>query len=175
MGNLKFGVVYGRFQPFHNGHLLYVLESLRQCETLFIGITNPDPIQTKFESTDPQRHLPENNPFTYWQRYLMIKNSLIDIGLDFTKINIVPIPVHNPKIWHHYIPKKAINYRVALSEWDREKIRRLKKSGYKVKILNFKSKDITATMVREKIKNGKSWEELVPQAVVKIIKEYNNI
>ncbi len=35
----RYGMIHGRFQPFHNGHLEYLLAALERCETLIIGIT----------------------------------------------------------------------------------------------------------------------------------------
>jgi nicotinamide mononucleotide adenylyltransferase len=32
------GVVHGRFQPFHNGHLEYVLSAKQKCDFLYVGI-----------------------------------------------------------------------------------------------------------------------------------------
>ena len=52
----RYGMVHGRFQPFHVGHLEYALTALHRCEHLIVGITNPDPSLVVAESTDPQRH-----------------------------------------------------------------------------------------------------------------------
>ncbi len=43
MRTASFGMVHGRFQPFHNEHLDYVLRGLARSTTLVIGVTNPDP------------------------------------------------------------------------------------------------------------------------------------
>jgi cytidyltransferase-like protein len=56
---------HGRFQPFHNGHLEYILAAKERCDFLWIGIT-------KFEifTTTPlgrQRERPENNSLTYFE------------------------------------------------------------------------------------------------------------
>ncbi len=36
------GCVHGRFQPFHNGHLEYVLAAQSRCAFLWVGITKYD-------------------------------------------------------------------------------------------------------------------------------------
>ena len=56
------GMVHGRFQPFHNGHLEYLNGAAVRCEEIFVGITNPDPARVLPEESDPLRHLPESNP-----------------------------------------------------------------------------------------------------------------
>ena len=45
------------------------------------GITNPDPARVKPEASDPARHLPESNPYTYDERLLMVKAAAADLGL----------------------------------------------------------------------------------------------
>ncbi len=67
------GMIHGRFQPFHNGHLEYLRGAAALSDELFVGITNPDPRRIKEEPSDPLRHLPESNPFTYVERLLMIE------------------------------------------------------------------------------------------------------
>jgi len=58
-------MIHGRFQPFHLGHLEYLKGAAERSEAVFVGITNPDPTRIREESSDPLRHLPESNPFTY--------------------------------------------------------------------------------------------------------------
>lgn len=41
--DVRYGMIHGRFQPFHNGHLEYALAALSRCSHLIVGITNPDP------------------------------------------------------------------------------------------------------------------------------------
>ena len=66
------GVVVGRFQPFHKGHLDYVLKALLQTENLYIGITTPGKIATKYEPKNIDRFGKKNNPFTFKERKKMI-------------------------------------------------------------------------------------------------------
>ena len=66
-------MIHGRFQPFHNGHLEYLRGAAACSDDVFVGITNPDPRRIREESSDPLRHLPESNPFTYAERLLMIE------------------------------------------------------------------------------------------------------
>ena len=66
-------MIHGRFQPFHNGHLEYLRGAAALSDPVFVGITNPDPRRVREEPSDPLRHLPESNPFTYTERLLMIE------------------------------------------------------------------------------------------------------
>lgn len=35
----RYGMIHGRFQPFHNGHWQYARAALARCDVLIIGIT----------------------------------------------------------------------------------------------------------------------------------------
>ncbi len=75
-------MVHGRFQPFHNGHLEYLRGAAERSDEVWVGITNPDPTRIKEEPSDPLRHLPESNPYTYAERLLMVKAAAADAGID---------------------------------------------------------------------------------------------
>ena len=47
------GVIHGRFQILHKDHLKYLLSGWELCRHLVIGISNPDPLLTREEKTDP--------------------------------------------------------------------------------------------------------------------------
>ena len=49
------GVIHGRFQVFHNDHLVYLLAGLALCRHLVVGITNPDPFLTRDDAADRKR------------------------------------------------------------------------------------------------------------------------
>src|SRR5207253_9564730 len=87
---VSFGMIPGRFQPFHNGHLEYLRGAAARCDTVFVGITNPDPRRVREEPSDPLRHLPESNPFTYTERLLMIEAVAEEEGL---RVHVIPFPV----------------------------------------------------------------------------------
>ena len=61
---VKIGVIHGRFQGLHLGHIEYLLEGKKRCKFLYIGVTNPDPNLTKENINDTKRSMPEENPFT---------------------------------------------------------------------------------------------------------------
>ena len=87
------GMIHGRFQPFHNGHLEYLRGAAERSSELFVGITNPDPTRVRPEASDPARHLPESNPYTYVERLRMVKAAAADAGLDLAPVHAIPFPV----------------------------------------------------------------------------------
>ncbi len=128
--------MHGRFQPFHVGHLEYMRGAWERCDELWIGITNPDPARVKPEASDPARHLPESNPYTYDERLLMVKAAAADLGLDAERVHVIPFPVNEPELWPAYVPDGVTHFLRLFSEWGGEKLERLREAGYEVVILD---------------------------------------
>jgi nicotinamide-nucleotide adenylyltransferase len=161
-------MIHGRFQPFHNGHLEYMLGAAARCEELWVGITNPDPTRIREEPSDPLRHLPESNPWTYAERLLMVKETARDEGLD---VHVIPFPVNEPDLWPAYVPDGVTQYLRLFSEWGGTKLDRLRAAGYEVVILDAGvKKGVSGADVREAIRAGDDWEGLVPQGVARVIR-----
>lgn len=169
-----YGMVHGRFQPFHNDHLDYVLKAFSRCQHLIIGITNADPWEIQQEQTSEHRHLNESNPFTFFQRMSMIRAALIDEGIESDRFSFVPFPIHFPERWPHYLPdpQKVTLYIRVYSDWEQTKVDRFRDHGWTVEVLDPGTpKGIAATEVRERLASGGAWEELVPKAVAQIIRD----
>ena len=160
-------MIHGRFQPFHNGHLEYALLALERCETLIVGITNPDPAQTAEEETSSHRHREEANPYTFFDRQLMIRQSLIDAGVEADRLLFIPFPVNLPDRWRYYVPDEAVHFLRVFSEWEQAKVDRLREHGYRVETLQpGATKAVEASDVRRRMSAGEDWQQLVPAAVV---------
>ncbi len=167
-----YGMIHGRFQPFHNGHLEYLRAALERCRTLIIGITNPDPTLTREDDASQHRHLPEANPFTFFERLLMIRELLIDMAVPLERIIFIPFPVNFPDRWRYYLPAGVVHYLRVFSEWEQAKVDRLRECGYRVDVLHEGiAKTVEASDVRRRMAAGESWEELVPAPVARVIKE----
>ncbi len=163
-------MIHGRFQPFHNGHLEYLGAAVRRCENLIVGITNPDPTQVSEEETSQHRHLPESNPFTFFQRSVMIRELLIEEGIPLERSLIVPFPIHSAERWRYYMPPNVVHYLRVFSPWEQAKVDRLRRQGYVVEVLDpGVSKAVEATEIRRRMADGEGWEELVPPSVARII------
>jgi cytidyltransferase-like protein len=161
-------MIHGRFQPFHNGHLEYLRGAAARSERIFVGITNPDPWRIKEEPTDPLRHLPESNPFTYVERLLMVESVAADEGIP---VHVIPFPVNEPELWPAYVPDGITQYLRLFSEWGGTKLERLRAAGYEVVVLDEGvEKEISGIDVREAIRAGDDWESLVPPGVANVIR-----
>jgi len=161
------GMIHGRFQPFHNGHLEYLRGAAACSDEVFIGITNPDPTRIKEEPSDPLRHLPESNPFSYAERLLMVKAVAEDEGI---RAHVIPFPVNEPELWAAYVPDGVTQYVRLFSEWGGTKLERMREAGYEVVILDEGSeKKVSGADVRAAMREGRDWQGLVPPGVARVI------
>jgi nicotinamide-nucleotide adenylyltransferase len=164
------GMIHGRFQPFHNGHLEYLRGAAERSDEIWIGITNPDPARIKPEDSDPLRHLPESNPFSYAERLLMVKAAAADLGLDPASVHVIPFPVNEPELWPAYVPEGMTQYLRIFSAWGDTKLERLREAGYEVVILDEGTeKGISGVDVRAALREGGDWRSLVPPGVARIL------
>jgi nicotinamide-nucleotide adenylyltransferase len=169
---IRYGMVHGRFQPFHCEHLQYALAALVRCDQLIVGITNPDPSLIVAEATDPERHHPSANIFTFFERQRMIRTALAEAGANVSRVSIVPFPIHHPERWRFYCPVEAIQFVHIFSAWGQEKAKRLQENGWRVEVLDAGTvKQVSGTEVRRRLREGVGWEELVPAAVAGVLRE----
>lgn len=161
---VKRGLYVGRFQPFHMGHLNAIKDILKEVEELVIVIG----------SAQYSHNI--NNPFTAGERMVMIRRALEEVGIDHSKVWVVPVPdVHLHMMWvsavEGYTPKFEIVYS------NEPLTRRLfLEAGYKVKDVRFyERKFYSSTEIRKRMVNGECWEELVPKSVAEFIKEIDGV
>jgi nicotinamide-nucleotide adenylyltransferase len=167
---MRRGMIHGRFQPFHSGHLEYLRGAAERSDELWIGITNPDPERIKAEASDPLRHLPEANPYSYAERLLMVKAAAADLGLDPATVHVIPFPVNEPELWHAYVPAGVTQYLRLFSAWGGTKLDRLRAAGYEVVILDEGTeKQISGAQVRAAVREGGDWQRLVPPGVARVL------
>jgi cytidyltransferase-like protein len=165
-------VIHGRFQPLHLGHLEYLLAGADRCETLVVGLTNPDPSQVVDEPTDPDRGRADANPWTYYERYLMVESALAEAGASCRRIRIVPFPHSFPERLRHYAPPDARYLLTIYDDWGQSKLDRLRALGLATDVMWRRTeKPISGRLVRQAIARDEDWESLVPPAVATVIKE----
>lgn len=168
------GVIHGRFQILHNDHMKYILSGLELCRHIVIGITNPDPVLTGYEKTDPERSSRSSNPLTYYERYFMIRSALVEAGVAEPMFSIVPFPVSRIELIDNYVPLDGVFFLSIYDDWGREKLERFKNLGLKTHVLREVTPDekgISATEIRNLIIKNLHWEHLVPESVAEIIKK----
>jgi nicotinamide mononucleotide adenylyltransferase len=176
MKKVKTGVIHGRFQILHHDHLKYLLAGFERCEHLIVGIANPDPTLTKQDAADQHRASLAANPLTYYERYLMIREALVEAGLNLEQFSIVPFPINFPELLKFYVPMDATFFLTIYDQWGEKKMARFTELGLKTEILwrrPLAQKGQTASEIREKISTGEPWQDLVPPAMVRLVEEFN--
>jgi nicotinamide-nucleotide adenylyltransferase len=174
VGGKRVGVIHGRFQPFHNDHLRYALEAFSRCDYLIVGITNPDRALSGMDDTDLHRSLSSANPFTFYERLLIVRETLLESGLDLSTFDIVPFPINKPELLKSYVPIEAIFFMTIYDDWGRKKAEVLRSQGLQVEVLweaPLEAKAITATEIRRRITHNLPWSEYVPLACDRIVRE----
>lgn len=172
---MKVGVIHGRFQMLHLGHMEYLLEGMNRCERLVIGICNPDPDMSSFSVNNPHRSSIIANPLTYFERMEIIKQAMLDSGINQSKFDIVPFPINFPDKIKYYVPKDAIYFMTIYDAWSIEKKIKLEQLGYQVEVMwkrDNSQKLTSGSEVRNKIAKGEEWKYLVPNATYTYIKKY---
>lgn len=163
--------VHGRFQPFHDEHLEYVRWATTDCsaDRVIVGITNADPSHTAQTDANPSRHRPQNNPFTYYERHLMVQETLKHANLP-CQISVIPFPINRPELWDAYVPSEVVHYINVLEEWHEYKAERLQDHGQTVRTKRG-TRTISGTGIRRSMATGDMWDDRVPDPVAAVIRE----
>lgn len=162
------GVIHGRFQMLHKGHMEYLIAGKKRCEHLVIGIANPDLTLTRFNSANPHRSESSANPLTYFERYQMLQGALIEYGIVQSSFDIVPFPINYPELLFNYVPSDARYYITIYDRWGEEKKRTLEQLGCNVEVMWKRTPEerfTSGTYVRQCIADGLPWKHLVPEFV----------
>lgn len=174
---MKYGIVLGRFQPLHLGHIEYLDAAKDRCQRLFIGITNPDSGPATITEADAKRSLSENNPFSYIDRHLMIEQALLDLGWPPDTFSIMAAPITDPIRLASYLPSPTLSefFVTIYDEWGEQKAREITALGYTTTTLWRRTHDerlTSGTFVRHAMRSGEPWEHLVPAGVANYINDH---
>ena len=143
------GLLIGRFQPFHLGHLSAIQFALSKVDKLWIGLGSSN------------RPIEKDNPFTATERKEMILSS-IDSSMK-EKISIYFIPdVDNHVRWIEKIDTIVPSFDIVFSNDDLTKHLYAKRST-KISSIPFSNREIlSGTRIRDLIVSDQKWDDLVP-------------
>jgi len=154
------GLLIGRFQPFHLGHLDAVLFGLAKTENLFICIGSSNKSNER------------KNPFSAEERREMIMLSIEPSITD--KIKIFDIPdVGDHEKWTFEIDKTVPKYDVVFTNDEFTKTLFEKR---KIRVISVVLKDrekFSGTNIRNLITEDKNWRDLVPQGTRNVLDRIN--
>ena len=157
---MKRALFIGRFQPFHNAHLIDVKKVLKEIDEVIIAIGSSQEKNTL------------ENPFSYNERKQMIINTLKSDKIQNYKIYPVP-DLYNDKKWIDYIKKKLPSYDFIYSgnPWTLKCFKKFDSKVKKIKLI----KGISSTIIRNKIVKDKNWQSLVPKEIADYIKKIKGV
>lgn len=143
------GLLIGRFQPFHLGHLSAIQFALSKVDKLWIGLGSSN------------KPIEKDNPFTATERKEMILSS-IDSSMK-EKISIYFIPdVDNHIRWIEKIDTIVPSFEIVFSNDDLTKHLYTKRST-KISSIPFSNREIlSGTRIRDLIVSDQKWDDLVP-------------
>jgi len=157
-----FGLLIGRFQPFHRGHLEMVRKIASECDHIIIGIGS-----AQFSHT-------YENPFTAGERHLMISRALSDESL--SNWLIVPIvDINRYAVWVSHVESLVPPFHAIYT--NNPLTRRLfREAGYEVRAAPmFDRERYSGTEIRRRMLEGEEWGSLVPRAVKEVIEEIDGV
>ena len=160
------GLMMGRFQPFHLGHLDLVKQILSECDKIIIAITSS------------QFNYILKDPFTAGERIDMIHSALHDDSeINLSKCIITAIENQfNVATWASYLQASLPKFNKVYTGNDYVKML-LADSKYQVisPRFTFTRKKYRATNIRNLMIKNQGWEEFLPKSVSNIIKEINGV
>jgi nicotinamide-nucleotide adenylyltransferase len=157
------GLIVGRFQPFHNGHLMLIKHILDKCDEIIIAIASA------------QFNYLLKDPFTAGERVEMIHNALKEADVDLARCYIIPIinDENNARWFLHlrsYLPKFDIVYS------GNEYVRMLLADYTKVNAVKFYDREkYNASRIRELMISDGEWRDLVPRSVYEFINKIDGV
>ncbi|MGA8485291.1 MAG: nicotinamide-nucleotide adenylyltransferase [Nitrososphaeraceae archaeon] len=159
------GLMIGRFQPFHRGHLYLVQQILSECNELVIAIGS-----SQFNYTF-------SNPFTAGERIHMIHEALVEENVSLDKVYIIPIPnSENNSIWLQHLKSMVPKFNVLYT--GNAFVKGLVIGDENVQIKNpdfLEEGKYNGTHIRTCIVSNKNWKKLVPKSVYRMINRMDGI
>ena len=143
------GLLIGRFQPFHLGHLRALQFALSQVDNLWVGLGSSNKVADK------------NNPFSVDERRQMILSSIDDSMAQ--RISLYHIPdLDNHIRWIEMIDTIVPKFETIFSNDGLTK-HLYSKKNIKVTSIPFLQRDLlSGTRIRTLIADGGEWVGLVP-------------
>ena len=154
------GLLIGRFQPFHLGHLEALQFALSKVDKLWLGLGSSN------------KPIEQNNPFSAEERKKMILSSIDDSMKN--KITIYFIPdLDNHVKWIEKIDTIVPTFDIVFSN-DPLTDHLYSKRSVQVMTIPFLKRDqLSGTRIRDLIKSDQKWDDLVPSGTKLILENLN--
>jgi nicotinamide-nucleotide adenylyltransferase len=153
----------GRFQPFHLGHLEILKRILKDYQELIVIVGSAQHSHTV------------ENPFTAGERIQMITETLDEEGIS-RRVYTIPIDdIHRHSVWVNQIQSLTPPFERVFSN-EPVTIRLFKEAGFPVSQTELIEREHwSGTEIRKRMLRDEAWEQCVPRAVAKVIKEIDGV
>ena len=158
------GILIGRMQPVHNGHMEVIKRILEEVDEIVIGIGSA---QLSHEVKDP---------FTAGERVLMMTQALAEIDVDPSRYYIIPMQdINFNAIWASHVKMLTPPFSIVYS--GNPLVKQLfAEEGYEVRQPPLYDRiHLSGTEVRRRILENENWQELVPKATTDLLKEIDGV
>jgi nicotinamide-nucleotide adenylyltransferase len=154
------GLLIGRFQPFHLGHLDALQFALSKVDKLWVGLGS--------SNLPPQK----DNPFSAEQRQEMILSSIDEVMKE--KISIYFIPdLDNHMKWIEKIDTIVPKFDIIFSN-DELTNHLYSKRDIQIMTIPFLKRDkLSGTRIRDLIISDQNWNDLVPEGTKHFLEKIN--
>ena len=154
------GLLIGRFQPFHLGHLEALQFALSKVDKLWLGLGSSN------------KPMEKTNPFTIEERKQMILSSIDDSIKN--KISIYSIPdLDNHVKWIENIDTIVPDYQIVFSNDPMTEHLYSKRNVKVMTIPFFKRDQLSGTRLRDLIKSDQKWDDLVPEGTKLLLQKFD--
>ena len=154
------GLLIGRFQPFHLGHLEALQFALSKVDKLWLGLGSSN------------KPIEKSNPFSAEERKKMILSSIDDSMKN--KITIYFIPdVDNHVKWIEKIDTIVPKFDIIFSNDPLTDHLYSKRTVRVISIPFLKRDQLSGTRIRDLIKSDQKWDDLVPSGTKLILENLN--
>ena len=159
------GLLVGRFQPFHLGHLAAVKSALKLVEQLVIVVGSAD------------RSHEMRNPFTAGERIEMIRSSIdADNEIEISRIFIIPVPDTNVHaLWASQVNLLVPKYQIVFSNDPLTSILFRERGIRVVRARLHTRRLLSATEIRSRIVKDDRWKTLVTTETLKVMEEVGGV
>ena len=158
------GILIGRMQPVHNGHMQIIKKILEEVDEIIIGIGSA---QLSHELKDP---------FTAGERIVMMNQALSDMDIDSSRYYIIPMQdINFNAIWVSHVKMLTPPFSIVYS--GNPLVKQLfSEEGFEVRQPPLYDRmHLSGSEVRRRILNDENWEELVPNATVNLLDEIDGV
>lgn len=158
------GILIGRMQPPHRGHIEVIKKILGEVDEIIIGIG----------SAQQSHNL--NDPFTAGERIMMLTHALVENNIDPSRYYIIPMEdINFNAIWVAHVKMMTPPFMKVYS--GNPLVKQLfTEEGYNVYSPPlYNRKEYSGREIRKRMLKEDNWENLVCPSTVQIINEINGV